>query len=108
MRLLERAMREVKIAKRKADIDAIGCVREAFGEPKSIRACVLPSTEGMENREMGLVQVQSICLLMDKDAAVEPGDGLCLEGETPQWRVKTVRRWREHVAVQAERRSDAE
>lgn len=96
-------MRVVGVAPRKTKVDSLEGVTEMFEEMRSVRASVLPSSGGMENRELGVQQVQTMCLLMPKDAVVNPGDGVCLEGETPEWRVREVQRWSGHVAVKVER-----
>ena len=104
MRLLERTLKWVQIAPRKVTTDALGGRIEGFSqEAVSVRASVIPSTGGIQNRETGLREVQTMCLLMPLDAAIAPGDGVCVDGDTPIWRCTGVQKWSAHLAVQVER-----
>lgn len=104
MRLLERTLRMIEIAPRAAAADGLGGVPEGFSaERLPVRASVIPSTGGLENRATGVSQVQSMCLLMPLDAPVSVGDGVCVESAEPNWRCVSVQRWSAHVAAQVER-----
>lgn len=104
MRLLERTLKWVKIAPRAVSTDALGGRIEGFSEDRAaVRASVIPSTGGMENRETGAREVQTMCLLMPLDASVAVGDGVCVGQEEPEWRCVEVQRWSAHLAVRAER-----
>lgn len=104
MRLLERTLRTVRIAPRTVVRDALGGVAEGFSsETKEVRASVIPSTGGLENRETGMREVKTMCLLMPVDAGVDVGDGVCIDEAQPRWRCVDVQRWSAHVAVRVER-----
>ena len=104
MRLLERTMKTVRIAPRRVTQDALGGQVEGFSaETSAVRASVIPSAGGLESRETGLRQVRTMCLLMPLDARVNPGDGVCVDSDRPQWRCVDVQRWSAHVAVRVER-----
>lgn len=104
MRLLERTLKTVRIAPRMVAQDALGGRVEEFSpETSEVRASVIPSTGGLENRESGLLQVRTMCLLMPVDAQVRPGDGICVDTVRPEWRCVDVQKWSAHVAVRVER-----
>lgn len=104
MRLLERTLREVLIAPRQVSTDALGARLEGFSQEKRrVRASVIPSTEGLRAHESGLLRPQTMCLLLAADAQVNVGDGVCIDGEAPEWRCAQVERWSAHLAVRIER-----
>ena len=104
LRLLERTLRTVQVAPRAVTADALGGAAEGFSaQTLPVRASVIPSTGGLENRETGLREVRTMCLLMPLDAKVRVGDGVCIDEETPLWRCVDVQRWSAHVAVRVER-----
>ena len=102
MRLLERTLQTVLIAPQKAKTDALGAAVEGFSDERTeVRARVIPSSGGLEDRASGRRRVQSMCLLMP------PGDGLCIGEERVGWRCVDVQKWSAHLAVQAERLAEA-
>ena len=104
MRLYERTLKWVKIAPRSVKTDALGGVTEEFSpERRAVRASLIPTAGGLKNREAGVEQVQTMCLLLPKDAKLEAGDGVCAEGDEPQWRCVNVEHWSAHIAAQLER-----
>lgn len=104
MRFFERTLKWIEIAPRVVKVDGLGGGVEGFSdEHRPVRASVIPSTGGLLDRESGVVRTQTMCLLMPKDAAIEVGDGVCVESQKPQWRCTCVQRWSEHVAAQVER-----
>ena len=104
MRLLERTLRNIEIAPREVCIDALGGVMEAFSARRyPVRASVIPSTGKLADRTSGVERVQTMCLLMPKDARIDPGDGVCVDSAQPDWRCVCVQRWAAHVAAQVER-----
>ena len=81
MRLLERTLQTVLIAPQKAKTDALGAAVEGFSDERTeVRARVIPSSGGLEDRASGRRRVQSMCLLMPPGAVVAPGDGLHRRG----------------------------
>ena len=104
MRLLERTRKDVWIAPRCETTGALGGVKEGFApERRLVRGSVIPSTGGVVSRESGLMQPQSMCLLLPMDAGLNVGDGVCLDGGEIRWRCVNVERWSAHVAAQVER-----
>lgn len=104
MRLLERTLKTIRIAPREVSVDALGGAVEGFSaETRAVRASVIPSTGGLQNRTTGVQEVQTMCLLLPADAGIAPGDGVCVDGERPDWRCVGVQRWSAHVAAQLER-----
>ena len=81
---------------------------EGFSDERTeVRARVIPSSGGLEDRASGRRRVQSMCLLMPPGAVVAPGDGLCIGEERVGWRCVDVQKWSAHLAVQAERLAEA-
>ena len=108
MRLLERTLQTVRIAPQKAKTDALGAAVEGFSDERTeVRARVIPSSGGLEDRASGQRRVQCLCLLMPPGAVVAPGDGLCIGEERVGWRCVDVQKWSAHLAVQAERLAEA-
>jgi len=104
MRLLERTLKWIDIAPRRVAADGLGGGVEDFSaQHRRVRASVIPSTGGLRDRESGVERVQTMCLLMPKDALIEPGDGVCVDAQQPNWRCTCVQRWSAHVAAQVER-----
>ena len=104
MRLLERTLKWVFIAPRAVTADALGGQVEGFAETRlPVRASVIPSTGGVVSRESGADRTWTMCLLMPADAKIALGDGVCVDGDTPQWRCVDVQRWSAHCAVKVER-----
>lgn len=104
MRLLERTLKVVRIAPRVSETDALGGAAERFSARQSaVRGSVIPSTGGLENRATGVQEVQTMCLMLPADAGISPGDGVCVDAESPNWRCVCVQRWSAHVAAQLER-----
>ncbi len=104
MRLYERTLKWVEIAPRRAVAGSLGGVAEGFSDARRrVRASVIPSSGGLRNHATGLMQTQTMCLLMPLDAAIAAGDGVCVDAESPNWRCANVERWSGHVAAQLER-----
>ena len=104
MRFFERTLKWIDIAPRAVVKDGLGGGVEGFSaERRPVRASVIPSTGGLRDRESGVVRTQTMCLLMPRDAAIEAGDGVCVDSETPNWRCVCVQKWSAHVAAQVER-----
>ena len=104
MRLLERTLKWIDIAPREVAVDGLGGGVEQFAaDRRPVRASVIPSTGGLRDRQAGVEQVQTMCLLMPLDAGIAPGDGVCVDSQEPNWRCTNVQRWSAHVAAQVER-----
>lgn len=104
MRLFERTLKWVDIAPRAVFVDRLGGAVEGFSAAhKAVRASVIPSSGGLENRQSGVQEVQTMCLLLPLDAEIMPGDGVCVDAKTPNWRCVSIQRWTAHIAAQVER-----
>ncbi len=100
MRLLERKLRTVQIAKRQADSNGA----EGFSEEKTkVRARIVPVACGLESRKEGLLNAQTICMLLPADCEICAGDGVCTEGDYVQWRCVSAQVWPYHVMAHLER-----
>ena len=104
MRLLERTLRWVALAPREVTQDGLGGGVEGFSARTTrVRASVIPSDSGVRSAESGVWQSGTMCLLLPLDAKIAPGDGICLDGNVPEWRCVEVQKWSAHQAVQAVR-----
>lgn len=104
MRLLERTLKWVGIAPRAEVRDDLGAALEAFSPNVTrVRASVIPSLCTLDTLEEGLRRAGDVSLLLPADAVIQPGDGLCIDGDAPQWRCTEVQQWSAHVAVKAVR-----
>ena len=95
MRLHERTLKEVRIAARRPETDALGGQAEGFStEEQIIRACLLPEDGGLKRTDGGMVSSACIRLLLPADAAVHAGDGAYVDGRA--YLVEAVQPWTAH------------
>ena len=100
MRLLERKLRTIQIAARQVHADGT----EGFSEERTkVRARIVPVAGGLESRKSGLLNAQTVCLLLPADCAISAGDGVCTEDEQVNWRCIAVQHWPYHTMANLER-----
>ena len=98
MRLKERELIDVQLAKRIAKAGALGSRPEAFSEEKiPFRASLLPESGNLQSTQAGLKSGAKIRLLTGDDLAVKPGDGVWAKGDF--YIVETVNRWSAHQEI---------
>lgn len=96
MRLKERTLTDVQLARRVCVPGALGGMAEAFsGETLSLRASVLPDGGELAVDEKGASDGARLRLLLPADARAACGDGVWVNGAL--WRIIAVRRWTAHV-----------
>ena len=101
MRLMERSLAEIGIARRLDEPGALGGRGENFSEEVIlVRGSVLPDAQGLSADEKGLHSGRRLTLLLPADANVKPGDGAWVNGEL--YRIGSVRRWSAHLEIGCE------
>jgi len=104
MRLKERQLLEVEIARRVCKTGALGSVTEAFSEEKiRVRASVLPESGAYSVQDGGLKSGKGLRIIVPKDTPVSDGDGVWLDGE--MYVVSSVHAWRAHTELDCAHRA---
>lgn len=113
MRLFERTLADVRIARRDTEKDALGHIRERFDIDGAAyaRASILPLTnalgehaKGLENTPYGVRKTGVKRLLLPADAPIDEGDGVLFPGDTAVcWVCVRVDRWSMHKEARLER-----
>ena len=112
MRLIERTLEVVRIARRATEQDGLGGSREVFSpDMTEARGSFLPAGNTLNYKANAIVQeahgvhgARSIKLILPKGTEIEPGDGVCRgKEEVPGWRCITVDVWSGHVMVKLEK-----
>ena len=109
MRLLERTLAEIKIAKRQSQTDSLGGVRETFSYDIVAKGSVSPvantlnhAANALTGREEGMFPARTVRLLVAKDVDLEAGDGVKLWDE--EWICEAVDTWSMHKEARLARR----
>lgn len=103
MRLIERSMKEIRIAPRVKKRGELGERAEAFsGETALFRGSVLPGGGELSAREKGLRGGERLLLLLPADAQAQVGDGAWVDGKL--YLIRAVRRWTAHLELECEAR----
>ena len=105
MRLFERNLSVVYIAKARQVQDEVGGVSRGFETARrAVRASVLPVEGDWVRAEGGMIDGRRLRLLLPLDAGIGPGDGVAMEpGGEVIWLCRDVRRWSAHLAADFER-----
>jgi hypothetical protein len=112
MRLVERTLRDIRIAPRQPEQDALGGMTEGFSSARiACRCAAAPAgntlnyaANGITPLEHGEYRRQGLKLLLPRGTQIAPGDGVCMEGEeAPGWRCVAVEAWPSHVEAKIER-----
>lgn len=104
MRLMERQLREIRIAPRIAARGALGGRSEAFSRDTIlVRGSVLPEEGSLRAGEKGLASGEKLRLLVPADTPVQAGDGAWLGDE--KYIIHSVRCWSAHLELNCEARA---
>ena len=98
MRLMERTLKEIAIARRVESKGYLGGRAEAFsGERTLVRGSVLPENGELQVGEAGLSSGKKIRLLVPADTAVQEGDAAYVD--EGMFIVKSVSPWTAHLEL---------
>lgn len=106
MRLREREKRTLFIVPALEIPDGLGGISRGFsGDRNPVSCTMIPQGGGLSTLESGMRAREKYLMLLPRDAAIIPGDGVCesIDGD-PEWLCTEVIPWSAHLAATLERR----